>query len=402
MTGEEGRARHVFWAAILSISLIVTLDALTNSIDLQKFSWDFRYYIAMAQDGFHTRQLASPFAYRYLPSLLVYGLTHTSGISVESGFRAIAYAGAFLQLIGVFLFTDRLTRSIKGAYVALVVTAFSLFNVKFLFFDVYRPDPLAYGLILLQTYFSFERKFFPLLLTTLIALQVREFNLIPLIAYLFAFAPGKGRPTFLKEMILSSLGLMLAIGLPRLLIPVSENYQFADLSAEGILRVLLAPLVLSRDAIFLYSLAAYALPTLMLVNPRNARSILGSLNPETKSFLAAYTGLVLLFSFLGGTDFYRFSTYLFLPQAVLLGYLSQTSTSLELAVMGVAVFIFNRIWLPFPASDAGAYLDFYGAYATRFNAAGVLRMVECCVFILVGALVRRLRPLLPPGLQQPS
>jgi hypothetical protein len=399
---KDNKARQILWAAILSAMLIAALDALTNTIDIQNFSWDFRYYIAMARDGFHAQQLASPFAYRYLPSLLVYGLTHTPGLSIENGFRAIAYVGAFAQLISVFLFTNWFTRSTKSAYVALIVTAFSLFNIKFLFFDVYRPDPLAYPLILLQTYFAFKRKFFPLLFTTLIALQVREFNLIPLIAYLFAFAPAKDRRTFLKELVLSVLGLTLAIGLPRLLIPVNENYQFADLSADGLLRVLLAPLVLTRDLIFLYSLAAYALPTLMLVNLRNAKSILGSLNTETKSFLIVYTGLVLLFSFLGGTDFYRFSTYLFLPQAILLGFLSQTSSNLELAVMGIAVFIFNRLWLPFPTSDVGAYLDFYGAYATRFNAAAISRMIECVVFILVGFLVQRLRPLLSLRLKQPS
>jgi hypothetical protein len=399
---KDNKARQILWAAILSAMLIAALDALTNTIDIQNFSWDFRYYIAMARDGFHAQQLASPFAYRYLPSLLVYGLTHTPGLSIENGFRAIAYVGAFAQLISVFLFTNWFTRSTKSAYVALIVTAFSLFNIKFLFFDVYRPDPLAYPLILLQTYFAFKRKFFPLLFTTLIALQVREFNLIPLITYLFAFAPAKDRRTFLKELVLSVLGLTLAIGLPRLLIPVNENYQFADLSADGLLRVLLAPLVLTRDLIFLYSLAAYALPTLMLVNLRNAKSILGSLNTETKSFLVVYTGLVLLFSFLGGTDFYRFSTYLFLPQAILLGFLSQTSSNLELAVMGIAVFIFNRLWLPFPTSDVGTYLDFYGAYATRFNAAAISRMIECVVFILVGFLVQRLRPLLSLRLKQPS
>ena len=402
MKDGHNKARQILWAAILTALLIAALDALTNSIDIQNFSWDFRYYIGMARDGFHARPLASPFAYRYLPSLLVYGLTHTLGLSIENGFRVIAYAGASLQLMGVFLFTNRLTRSGKGAYVALIVTAFSLFNVKFLLFDVYRPDPLAYGLILLQTYFAFEGRFLPLFLTTLVALQVREFNLVPLIAYHFTFAPGRDRRTFLKEIVLSALGLTLAIGLPRLLIPVNENYQFADLSADGILRALLAPLVLTRDLVFLYSVAAYALPILMLVNLRNAKSILGSLSAQAKSFLIVYTVLVLCLSFLGGTDFYRFSTYLFLPQAVLLGFLSQTSSNLELAVMGIAVFIFNRIWLPFPTSDVGAYLDFYGAYATRFNAAAVFRMIECAVFILIGILIQRLHPLLAPRLERPS
>jgi hypothetical protein len=387
----DGKARHIFLAAILSALLIVVIDALTNALDLQKFSWDFRYYIGMAQNGFDA-PLASPFAYRYLTPFLVYGLTHLFGVSIENGFRSIAYLGAFLQLIGVFLFTNRFTHSIKGAYTALVITAFSLFNVKFLLFDIYRPDHLAYALILLQAYFAFERKFLPLLLTTLIALQVREFNLIPLIAYLFAFARQKERATFIRELLLSAIGVTLAILLPRILVPVNENFQFADLSRDGMLRVLIAPFVLARDVNFVYSLAAYLLPILMLAGIKNVKSISRSFDTGTRSFLMVYVGLVSVFSFLGGTDFYRFSTYLFLPQVLALGFLSQTASNLELTVMGIAVFLFNRIWLPFPMSDSGTYLDFYGAFADRFNWASFLRIIECCAFIALGFMIRRLYP----------
>jgi hypothetical protein len=382
--------RHILLAGILSASLIVAIDALTNTLDIQKFSWDFRYYIAMAQDGFKP-PLASPFAYRYLTPLLVYGLSHLFGIPIENGFRSIAYLGAFLQLIGVFSFTSWFTHSTKGAYVALGVTAFSLFNIKFLLFDIYRPDHLAYAFMLLQTYFAFERKFPPLLLATLIGLQIREFNIIPLAAYLFTFARLKDGPTFVKEAASSAVGLAIAVLLPRLLIPVGENFQFADLSRDGILRVLLAPLVLARDLNFLFSLAAYFLPTLMIAGMKETKAIIQSWNSETRSFLFLYVGLVMIFSFLGGTDFYRFSTYLFLPQAIMLGYLAQRVTTLEIAIMGAAVFIFNRIWLPFPTSDAGAYLDFYGGFATRLSWTSVTRIVECLAFIGAGFFVKRLR-----------
>ena len=114
-------------------------------------------------------------------------------MSTEAGFRGLAYFGAALQLLGVFLFTHWLTRSAKGALIALLVTAFSLFNVKFLLFDVYRPDHLAYALILLQTYFALEDRFWPLLFSTILACQFREFNLIPLVAYLFALLAVRAR-----------------------------------------------------------------------------------------------------------------------------------------------------------------------------------------------------------------
>ena len=388
MNDTENQKVYIFGAAIMAGLLIVVIDGLTNSLDNQKCLWDSCYYIAMAQNGFNSH-LASPFAYRYVTPLLVYLLTHTLGVSLANGFRSIAYLGAFFQLTGVFIFTKWFTHSIKGAYVALTITAFSLFNVKFLLFDIYRPDHLAYAFILLQSYFAMERKFIPLLITTLIASQIREFNIIPLVAYLFAFAPGKDRRTLLKEFGFSLLGLFVAIILPRLLISVAENFQFADLSADGILRVLISPLILSRDANFLYSLAAYFLPILMIAGIEDFKSILRSFSSNTRFFLMTYISLVLLFSFIGGTDFYRFSTYLFLPQAILLGYLSQRCNNWLIAVMIAATFVFNRLWLAFPISDVGAYLDFYGAFATRFNWASALRIAECLLFIIIGYLVRR-------------
>ena len=386
------RIRQVLPAMLLSAALIVVLDLLTNSLDISKYSWDFRYYIAMARDGFNTTYLASPLAYRYLTPLLVYGLTHAFGISIESGFRWMAYLGAFAQLTGVFLFTAWFTRSVKGAYIALLITAFSLFNVKFLLFDVYRPDHLAYALILLQTYLAFERKFIPLLVTTLIASQVREFNLIPLIAYLFSFAPQKDRPVFLREGLISAISLTLMIGLPRLLIPVRENFQFVELSRNGLLMVVVAPFLPERDLIFLYSLAAYLLPLLVLAGPSQIGRTFASLNSEVKSFLVVYIALVLILSFYGGTDFSRFSTYLFLPQAILLGLISRTASNLKLALTAFATFLFNRIWLPFPMQDVGKYLDFYGGFALRFNADNLWRMLECLAFILSGFIIRRFLP----------
>lgn len=376
-------------AAVLAIALVAGIARLTNSVETNVVTWDFRYYIAMARDGFLTPG-ASPFAYRYVTPLIVHALISLPGITIEQGFRIIAFLGAFLQLFGVFLFTRWFSSSIKGAYVAMVVTAFSLFNVKFLFFDVYRPDHLAYALILLQTYLAFKRKFLPLLVVTLIASQVREFNIIPLIAYLAAFLRDKDRATVLREVSLSAVGLILAIGLPRVLIPVAENFQFADLSRDGILRVLIAPLVLSRDANYLYTLIAYLLPILMLAPLTEIKAVFQSLSAEVRYYLVTYTGVVLLFSFLGGTDFFRFATFLFLPQAILLGFLVPRSQILALAVMLLGVLVFNRIWVQFPqASQGGVYMDLYGGYATRFNGASVMRLLECLGFIAVGVLVRR-------------
>ena len=392
------RHRHILQAALLSIVLIVGLDLLTNSLDTQKFSWDFRYYVSMAATGFQA-PLASPFAYRYVTPALVYAVMHGLGLELETGFRIVAYVGAFLQLVGVFAFTSWMTRSTRGAFVALAATALSLFNVKFLLFDVYRPDHLAYALILLQTYLAFKRKFTPLLICTLIASQVREFNVIPLIAYLFATWRGLrastdgGRPprVFIIQATVSSIGLAAALVLPRMLIPVTEDFQFATITPDGILRVLIAPLVLARDVNFVYALVAYLLPVLLLASFEDIRSIWVSLEGWARSFLAAYVGLVILFSFLGGSDFQRFTSYLFLPQSIALGLVVSRRQFWQIGIMLLAVFIFNRIWLPFPMSDIGAYLDFYGGWAQRLDSASVLRLLECLGFVALGILIRRVQ-----------
>ena len=166
------KTRDIAWIILLSTGIVLGLELLTNAIDTKKYAWDFLYYIAMARDGFKAQPLASPFAYRYLTPLIVNGITRISGLSIENGFYVIAYLGAIAQLAGIFFFTNWLTRSRKGAYLAMAVTALSLYNVKFLLFDIYRPDHLAYALILVQTYFAFEKKFLLLLITTIIASQI--------------------------------------------------------------------------------------------------------------------------------------------------------------------------------------------------------------------------------------
>ncbi len=251
------KTRDVLWIVCLSAILVLGLDLLTNAVDTKKYAWDFVYYIALAKDGFDAQPLASPFVYRYLTPFIVNFISRISGLSIENGFLVVAYFGAITQLTGVFLFTNWLTKSRKGAAIAMAVTALSLFNVKFLLFDIYRPDHLAYALILLQTYFAFEKKFLPLLITTVIASQIREFNIVPLVAYLIAISRTEERPKFIGQASLSALFLLPAVIMPRLLIPVTENYQIAGLSPEAILTTLLMPLIPSVSINFIFSILAY-------------------------------------------------------------------------------------------------------------------------------------------------
>jgi len=383
------KARNFLWIVFISALIVMGLDLLTNSIDIKKYAWDFVYYIAMAKDGFKAQPMASPFAYRYLTPLIVNGITRISSLSIENGFLVIAYLGAIAQLTGIFFFTNWLTHSRKGAYLAMSVTALSLFNVKFLLFDVYRPDHLAYALILLQTYFAFEKKFLPLLITTVIASQIREFNVIPLAAYLIASWHTEERPANIRRMFFSALLLLPVIILPRVLIHVTENYQIVGLSPDGILTALFLPLIPTVDINFIFSLLAYLLPLLFIADIKTIKAALEGLPTDQRRYFYAYTILVLILSFFGGTDFFRFATYLFLPQILLIGLIAPQKSNLQIGVMLAVTFIFNRIWMPFPIWNKDQYLDFYGAFALRLNGSTLYRILEGLAFIFLGVLLRK-------------
>jgi hypothetical protein len=383
------KTRDIAWVIFLSTGIVLVLDLITNSIDTKKYAWDFLYYIAMAKDGFQAQPLASPFAYRYLTPLIVNGISRISSLSVENGFLVITYLGAIAQLTGIFFFTNWLTKSRKGAYLAMLVTTLSLFNVKFLLFDIYRPDHLAYALILLQTYFAFEKKFLPLLVTTIIASQIREFNIIPLIAYLIASWYSEERSVVFRQIFFSAIFLFPAIILPRVLILVTENYQIVGISQDGILTALLLPFMPTVDINFVFSILAYFLPLLFIADVKTIKTTLSNLPNNQYRYLYAYTILVLLLSFFGGTDFYRFATFLFLPQIILIGSIAPQSSNFQIGSMLAVTFIFNRIWLPFPIWDKDQYLDFYGGFSLRLNWSTLYRSLECLVFILLGLLLRK-------------
>jgi hypothetical protein len=395
MTDRRRAAVGLIGAVAGAMVLVVAIDWSTNSIDTTRFSWDFRYYIDMARRGL-VPPLAGPFAYRYLTPLLVRMISAGLQIPVEAGFGLLARVAAFTQLISVFLLARWYSKSTRGAWVAMLVTSFSLFHVKFLLFDTFRPDHLAYPLIVLQVYLGLKRKFWPLWMVTLVACQVREFNAVPLVAWVFvalwearASGRGDGRGRATEQALISVLGLAVALLLPRVLIPIAEDYQFASLTEDGLLRAVLAPLILARDANYVYSVLAYALPILMVASPPQLHLIWAALRRWDRGFLGAYCALVLALSFLGGTDFGRFSTFLLPPLALVLASVTDRCTPTQLLAMLAAIFVFNRIWRPIPDADVEKYLDFYGAYGTRFTLASVLRIGELAGFLGAGILIRK-------------
>ena len=379
------------WVLPISVLLILVLDLLTNFIDVTRNEWDFLYYIALAKDGFDAELLASPFAYRFFTPGLVHLLSLT-GLSIENGFRLIAYLGAIAQLTGIFYFVRWATKSTRGAWIALFITAFYLFNIKFLVFDPFRPDHLAYALILLQTYFAFERRFLPLLILTLLGSTIREFTLVPLAAYLFMLARERtSRSTVIKQGLVSAVLILPAVLLPRLLIPVTENFQIIGLSAEGLLNAVALFFIPSFPINFIFSIFAYFLPLLLLANVKDIKTAAQKFPTSTRNFLIGYISLVLLLSFFGGTDYNRFATFLFLPQILLIGILEPKFSNQKLALALLCLFIFNRLWMHIPDWDVQTYRNFYGGFALQLNAKTLYRILELILFIAFGIALNRKR-----------
>jgi hypothetical protein len=378
------------WVFPISFLLIIIIDLLTNTINTTQNQWDFAYYIALAKDGFNAEPLASPFAYRFFTPGLVHLLSLT-GLSIENGFLVIAYFGAIAQLMGIFYFVQWLTKSNRGAWIALFVTAFSMFNIKFLVFDPFRPDHLAYALILLQTYFAFERRFLPLLILTIIGSTIREFTLVPLAAYLFMVAQdSKMRTLAAKQGLIAAILVLPAVFLPRYLIPVTENFQLIGLSTEGLLNAIALFFIPSFPVNFIFSIIAYFLPLFLLANLTDVRTAFQQLPNSRRSYLIGYSVLVLILSFFGGTDYNRFATFLFLPQIILIGLLDQVSNT-KLALTFFCLFIFNRLWMHIPDWDVQTYRDFFGGFALQLNLQTAYRYAELFLFIAIGVFMNRKR-----------
>lgn len=383
------RLRAILVPLIISIALVLLLDGMTNEINVEKLDSDFQWYIALSEQGFRATPLISPFAYRYANPFLVGGLRRFMGIPTRSGFELSAYLGATLQLFGVFLLVLYVTKSRKSAYIALLVTALSLFNIKFLLFDPYRPDHFAYASILLAFYFCLTNRFYLLLIVTAIGLQFREFVVVPLLSHMMSLVAQREWKILLRKVVPFLACIFLALVLPRWLIPVTRDVQYVKLSGLGLVSAISVPFNAARDFNFLFCVLAYSLPTLMLLTLPRLRLVILEFSREMVLLLAFYTIFVLVFSLFGGSDLMRFMTYLFLPQALLVASLSRMASRVELVVMLIAVFIFNRLWLPFPAWDSQEYLDFYGGWAARLNWATAWRWVELLSFLVLAIATRQ-------------
>jgi len=378
--------RKYAFPLIASVSLVLLVDALTNGVT-EKYLYDSNFYLGIAERGFETDLLVAPFIYRYAPSLLAGALFHLTGLSLYKIFKLITYIGVLAQLLGIFLIVHSLTCSRKSAYVGMAVVAFSMYNLKYLLFDVYRADALAYAIILLCTWLVLKGRFFPLILITVIGLQVREFVAIPLLAFLSVQLRQEGIRKSLRYIFISLLGLFIAIGLPRLFIPIIANDQEIKLSQEGIQHLLNLLLYLKRDLNLVYVCFAYFLPFSIFYRPSKLKDKYRVLKAEQWSYFLHYVGWVFLLIIVGGTDMERFASYFFLPMAVSVGFLVENQPVISIIAALFLQFIFNRIWLPFPIWDFDLFANFYGGWSVFITTTTIWRYVEVVTYAVLGNII---------------
>lgn len=385
-------SRVSHWAAVVAFTLAILfiIDRLTNSIiDLPWAAWDFNHYIQMAERGLAGNPgLVAPYAYRPLTPLLAGWMMHAFSISSWRAFKLIAWAGAALNLVTLCWLLRRAGRRFSTCLFVIGIIALGQYQVKFLFFDPFRPDHLAFPLINLAYLALWADMFLPAALVISLGLLAREFLLLPIGALLAAAWQKKTK--WLPAALVAAAGLSV-LALTRRLIPVSGHEDYVSFSSLGELgrSLISVPLDGRRTINLLYCLLAYLLPLGMLFTKKRWRGMWTGFG-DRRVWLVAHAALTLMLTLYGGTDLARFVAYLYLPLAFALGgFLEEEGVSAaEKVLMLTAVIIFNRIPWPYPNASLDAYLDFFGGYHNRLNLASALRWMEMAGWLAAGAALR--------------
>jgi len=375
---------------IFYITLVVfVIDFFTNTLVIDNHDWDCKNYISIAKYGFKAFPLLSPFAYRFGTPFMASAINAMTGFSLYWCFKIIAYIGVIFQLFSLNLLISSVIKPNRCLYLVILITAFSIANVKAMLFDVYRADHLSYGIILIQCYVCWRRRYLILLILTIIGLQYREFTIVPLIAYIFcALKQDWMKFITFKYLVLTFFCLFFGIMVPRVLIPVTGSVQYIEFSLSGIKRAFTVLLNLKRDFNYIYSFLAYILPILMLASFIDLKKSFSSFSKDIRRFLGCYILFVMILTLFGGTDLIRFISYLFVPQCLILARIMTKKSFINVVLVLFMMSIFNRIWWFVPIWDYEKYLDFFGGYDSRLNLNSLCRALELIFFIAIGFLIR--------------
>jgi hypothetical protein len=387
---RAGRSSRRFGDVVAAVAAAVlwtvAIDVTTPAFDARTYRWDSAIYLDMAERGVSGNDtLVAPFAYRFVAPVLARTIAQWPPLSVDDGFRIVTYAGVIAELVLVYALARLIGAASGAAFVVMAVAALSLFNVRFLLFDIYRPDALAFALTLLSTWMLLAGWPGPAAGLAAAGVLVREFLVAPLAAGLVALVrrPGPWRWRLTSLAVPVSVAAV-GIVLPRVLIPVHQNVAATDPFRGDLLRTLwTTPLSGPRDINIVFCLASYLLPLLALGSGGRLSRAWASLG-EARSVVVVSAALTVALTMYGGTDVARFTAYLVAVQTILLAAVFREGVSpIEAGLTLLAVAVFNRVHVfTVPMEPIDRYLDFYGGFADRVNAATAWRAIELVAWIV--------------------
>lgn len=380
--------------AALAAALVLGLDAVTNSLDISRYAWDFVHYIDMAENGVAGNPgLVAPYAYRPIPSLLAGAIADATGRTVIPAFRVLAWAGIWAELVLSYALARQFTRRFWGALAVMLIVGVSTFNARFYVFDPFRPDPLAFPLLMLGLIGLVRRRSnrwwdVAIIGTALVGAGIREFTVIPavlLAARLLVDGIRQRRMAGWAELVLVGLVIVLALALPRALVQVGRYDSYLDRIEGGLFGALTD---WRRDLNIAFALLITFLPVFTALTITRARRLWAVVTP-LRLELVLYALIVIALTLVGGSDLPRFTAYLIgLVIIALAVWIEDGLRPVEILYTLAATAIFQRPLSPVPMESVEAYQDWHITFYQTINAYTLARMGEWTLWVLGGVGLR--------------
>jgi hypothetical protein len=419
MANEQPSQTWKSWLALgVAIALTAIVQLTTNASAVGEFSDP---YTVIAETGLSPHpQLVSPCAYRFVSPMLAGGVARAYDVSIGDGFFIVSMATSVTLLWLTCYLAMRVGASFAGGLTAMTVIALSIGHLKNNLYFNNSMEGVTQVLMIGWCLAMFARRWITATILCVVGLCTRELFLIPsaLLCGQLAFSwwqtrscatgsasastldmtfsavkasriPSIWRNPSLYRLAAAAILTAAAFILPRLLIPVAATIQLIDplYDASWFSKLLQVPLNWKRDLNLMIGILSYSLPVLMLMTRERWRLIWQRLKPF-QSAGVAYCGLWLLLTLWGGTDLYRYVTYLFLPLTFVLAAMFADHRSsprfAEIILALVATAIHNKIFshIPAIADNVDVYLDFWPAFEDRLNAAAAVRFAQIAGFLL--------------------
>ena len=424
MTTDQSQQHWKSWLALgVAIALTAIIQLTTNASAVGEFSDP---YTVIAETGLSPHpQLVSPCAYRFVSPMLAGGVARADGVAIGEGFFIVSMAASVALLWLTCYLPVRVGASFAGGLIAMTVIALSIGHLKNNLYFNNSMEGVTQVLMIGWCLAMFARRWITATILCVVGLCTRELFLIPsaLLCSQLAFAwwqtrscatgsasastldtfsavkashiPSIWRDPTLYRLAAAAILTAAAFLLPRLLIPVAATIQLIDplYDANWFSKLLQVPLNWKRDLNLMIGIASYSLPVLLLMTRERWRLTWQRLRPFQTAGVA-YCGLWLLLTLWGGTDLYRYVTYLFLPLTFILAAMfadhRSTPRFAEIILALVATAIHNKIFshIPAIADNVDIYLDFWPAFEDRLNVAAGLRLAQIAGFLLAAFALR--------------